>query len=66
VRLIFEPDSCRLVIQDDGVGFDLDSDEGYGGYGLANMRDQLKGINGTLSIDSQPGQGTTLDIEVIL
>ena len=58
-------DRCRLTIQDNGVGFEPESIEDYGGYGLANMRDRLEKINGSLAIDSQPGQGTTLDIEVI-
>ena len=66
VGLYYKPDGCRLIIQDDGVGFDPESEEVFGGYGLANMREQLEGINGTLSTDSHPGQGTTLEIEVIL
>ena len=64
VRLSFTPDVCRLTIRDDGIGFGPESIERYGGYGLANMRDQLEQINGTLSIDSLPGKGTTLDVEV--
>jgi PAS domain S-box-containing protein len=66
VRLSFKPDSCRLTIQDDGVGFDSESIGRYGGYGLENMRDRLEQINGALTIDSQPGIGTTLEIEVSL
>jgi PAS domain S-box-containing protein len=66
VRISYKPDGCRLTIQDDGVGFDAESIHRYGGYGLENMRDQLEKINGWLSIDSQPGKGTTLEIEVIL
>jgi PAS domain S-box-containing protein len=65
IRLIFEADRCRLTIQDNGVGFEPESIEDYGGYGLANMRDRLEKINGALTIDSRPGKGTTLDIEVI-
>jgi signal transduction histidine kinase len=64
VRLSLESDGCRLTIQDNGVGFDPESIGRYGGYGLANIRDRLEKINGALTIDSQPGAGTTLDIEV--
>jgi len=66
MRLSFEPDRCRLTIRDDGVGFDPQSTETYGGYGLADIRDRLEKINGALTIDSQPGEGTTLEFEVIL
>jgi PAS domain S-box-containing protein len=66
MRLSFEPDRCRLTIRDDGVGFDPQSTENYGGYGLADIRDRLEKINGALTIDSQPGEGTTLEFEVIL
>ena len=65
IRLILEADRYRLMIRDNGVGFEPESIEDYGGYGLASMRDRLGKINGTLIIDSQPGKGTTLDIEVI-
>jgi signal transduction histidine kinase len=64
VSLIFEPDVCRLTITDNGVGFDHESVEHYGGYGLENMRNRLEKINGALIFDSEPGKGTTLDIEV--
>jgi signal transduction histidine kinase len=64
VRLSFEPDGCRLTIQDDGVGFEPENLRRYGGYGLENMRERLELIKGALTIDSQPGAGTTLDIEV--
>jgi signal transduction histidine kinase len=64
VRLSIEQDCCRLTIRDDGVGFDPEGIGPYGGYGLTNMRDRLEKINGTLTIDSRPGKGTILKIEV--
>ena len=64
VRLSSKQDCCRLIIRDDGVGFDPEGIGPYGGYGLANMRDRLEKINGTLTIDSHPGKGTILNIEV--
>jgi PAS domain S-box-containing protein len=64
VLLDDEDGLCRLTIRDDGVGFRLDTAERYGGYGLANMRERLAKINGRLKIITEPGQGTTLEIEV--
>ena len=51
-------DALEIVIRDDGRGFD-----GHGrstGYGLLGMRERLALVHGTLSIESTPGEGTTL------
>jgi signal transduction histidine kinase len=66
VLVSFEHDRCRLTIQDDGVGFDLERTGRYGGYGLANIKDRLEQIGGELTIISEPGKGTTLNIEVAI
>jgi PAS domain S-box-containing protein len=65
VLVSFEHDRCRLTIQDDGVGFDLERTTRFDGYGLANIRDRLPQIGGELTIITEPGKGTTLEIEVI-
>jgi hypothetical protein len=65
VQLSFEQDRCQLTIQDDGVGFDLERTTRFDGYGLANIRDRLPQIGGELTIITEPGKGTTLEIEVI-
>jgi PAS domain S-box-containing protein len=62
----FEPDRCRLTIKDDGVGFDLKPTYHYRGYGLANIKERLEQIGGELTIITEPGKGTTLDIEVVV
>jgi len=54
------------MIQDDGVSFDLERNDRFGGYGLENIRDRLEKIGGELTIISEPGKGTTLDIEVAI
>jgi signal transduction histidine kinase len=54
-------------VQDDGIGFDLPrlfSRPGSRGLGLVGMRERLGGVGGTLSIRSQVGQGTTLEIMI--
>jgi PAS domain S-box-containing protein len=66
VGLSFEHDRCRLMIQDDGVGFALASSDRFGGYGLVNIKDRLEKIGGELSIITEPGKGTILDIEVAI
>jgi signal transduction histidine kinase len=44
------------VVEDDGLGFDVASQEP--GAGLTNMRDRVAACGGRLEIDSQPGRGT--------
>ncbi len=54
-------------IEDDGVGFDVravQSDVKRSGLGLIGMQERLNGIGGTLSIDSAPGRGTRLLIQL--
>ncbi|MCD4683429.1 MAG: sensor histidine kinase, partial [Bacteroidales bacterium] len=56
-----------LVIEDDGVGFDLkayDSGNKKIGIGLISIRERIASFNGTFSIDSQAEKGTELIIEI--
>ena len=62
--LSYEPALCRLKIEDDGVGFDLEQIGPYGGFGLKSMRSRLKEIKGRMDIVAEPGSGTILNIEV--
>jgi signal transduction histidine kinase len=51
------------VIEDDGRGFSSgDSDED--GLGLLGMRERISLVGGRLEVESSPGSGTTLSIEV--
>lgn len=50
----------ELLIQDDGVGFDVQAARQAIGHGLSNMRSRAKELNGFFHIDSAPGAGTTL------
>ncbi len=59
-----------LTIQDDGVGFDVqkkkDSGSGSSGLGLKSMSNRAKMIGGDLNIQSEPGTGTTVTVNVPL
>jgi signal transduction histidine kinase len=60
-------DSVRLRINDDGVGFDpIGAGRllGEGHFGLAGMRERVEMVGGHLTIDSTPGHGTTVDVEM--
>ncbi len=67
IQLIFKNDSVKLLISDDGVGFDINniSKEKYSsGFGLLNMQERIQSYNGQLKIDSSPGSGTITIIEI--
>ncbi|CAN5268004.1 sensor histidine kinase [soil metagenome] len=51
-----------LMIEDDGKGFDVSAHKD--GYGLHNLDTRTKLMHGTLTIDSQPGKGTSVLIEI--
>ncbi len=63
-------DTFVLTIQDDGVGFDVkqkkESTSGSSGLGLKSMRNRAQLIGADLSIQSEPGKGTTVVVKVPL
>jgi two-component system NarL family sensor kinase len=62
-----EPDMTRLVVADDGKGFSAEdrarrADEGH--VGLTLLESLVRQSNGTLAVRSEPGAGTTVELEV--
>ena len=69
ITLSYINNLVALDIQDDGVGFDPDrshtaTSDHSGGFGLNGMRERVEGLGGTLLVDSLPGEGTTLLVEL--
>jgi signal transduction histidine kinase len=67
VSLEAENGSVQLRINDDGVGFDPAVaakllSEGH--FGLAGMRERVEMVGGHLSVDSAPGKGTSVAVEM--
>ncbi len=52
----------NLIVEDDGVGFDVDKTYNQGGLGLRSVKSRIDFMNGTLDIASKPGEGTTVSI----
>jgi PAS domain S-box-containing protein len=50
----------HLAVVDSGAGFDKEAAKEGRGLGLTSMQERLKLLNGTLSIETQPGLGTTI------
>lgn len=54
-----------LRITDDGSGFDPRAVRRAGRHlGLVSMRDRASGAGGTLTVESEPGKGTVIEMEV--
>jgi signal transduction histidine kinase len=63
VTLSYMEDILVLDVQDDGKGFVPSSERGTG-YGLAGMRERAERLQGTFSLESVPGEGTTISISL--
>lgn len=71
VRLRVEEDSLHLLVQDDGVGMNMPDDLAEGTkleatFGLASMRRRAEALGGSFRVESSPGAGTMISLEVPL
>jgi NarL family two-component system sensor histidine kinase YdfH len=65
VRLTGAEEGLRVVIQDDGVGFNpAQAWERSDCFGLAGMRERAERLGGTIRVESGPDQGTTVTLEI--
>jgi signal transduction histidine kinase len=65
LRLRFDNDRVFLEVEDQGLGFDLEALKAAEDHiGLAGMQERVDVIGGKLTIDSHPGQGTRVLVEV--
>jgi PAS domain S-box-containing protein len=52
------------IVEDDGIGFDLVAAMQSGRLGLLGVQERAEMLGGTLVVESTPGAGTTLVVEV--
>lgn len=64
VTLRLNQDKLTLVVVDEGKGFDTAKKSE--GIGLRNMRSRAESLMGIFSIDSEPGKGSTLFVQLPL
>lgn len=57
-----QPGGIRLIVRDNGDGFD--PDVGQPGLGLASMRERARLLNGTLTVASRLGRGTVVQVDL--
>jgi len=51
-------DSLEISVSDNGCGFSDDGIVQGGGFGIRGMRERLQALGGSLTVSSEPGQGT--------
>lgn len=68
IELGFERRRLRVVIADDGCGFDpaVATDPSSGHYGVVGMRERVEYLGGAFAVDSSPGHGTRVEIVIPL
>jgi signal transduction histidine kinase len=73
VAVEIDPRRVRLVIRDDGRGFDARgaaaagaaaAPETAGHFGLVGMRERARGLGGQVTIESDHGRGTTVRVDI--
>lgn len=64
IELAYEETQCLLRVKDDGQGFDVSQVSVEHGFGLLGMSERVERMNGELSIQSHPGQGTEIIVIV--
>ena len=56
-----------LEVTDNGLGFEYDKDKRpSGSFGLSDIQERVKSMQGSFDIKTSPGEGTTIDIKVPL
>lgn len=66
VRLHEESDEVHLIVSDSGRGFDVEAVKQGKGLGLTSMRERVRLVNGTITIESKPAGGTTVHVRIPL
>ena len=56
--------ALNIVVTDNGKGFDTDKPSS--GMGMRSIRERAASMGGTVSVDSRPGKGTTVIVELPL
>jgi signal transduction histidine kinase len=64
VLLEHRGDRVLAMVEDDGVGFEPDRVQRGEHFGLLGLRERAEALDGSLTVESAPGAGTTLVVEV--
>lgn len=62
IRGGLDGDSYRLVVQDNGQGFEFGGKGCRSGFGLLGIDERVRELQGGMEMDTEPGKGATLTI----
>jgi signal transduction histidine kinase len=65
LSLSFESLNLKIVIEDDGKGFNISKIKGWGN-GLTNMHKRIEELGGRFEITSAEGKGTKIELSTSL
>jgi signal transduction histidine kinase len=60
LSLLWEEPDLVITLEDDGIGFDPNAISGFGHFGLQIMKQRNKEINGSMEVESVPGEGSKI------
>ena len=66
VQLREDSEALHLIVTDSGKGFDVEGASRGRGLGLTSMRERVRLMKGTFTIDSKPNGGTAIEVRVPL
>jgi signal transduction histidine kinase len=66
VRLWHEGDVIRMMVEDDGLGFDPERVDADAHFGLQLMRERVAAFGGDIAIESRPGEGTRIFVVITI
>lgn len=66
IELRYQPVSVCLNVSDDGQGFAVSQPSPAGHFGLLDMRERAQSMGSHLRVESEPGGGTRIAVEVPL
>lgn len=64
IQLFREKNELSLIVEDNGVGFDISKLTEKSGMGLKNIESRVEYLNGTVHFDSTVSRGTTVIVEI--
>ncbi|WP_028695747.1 PAS domain-containing sensor histidine kinase [Pseudomonas cremoricolorata] len=65
IELLHTPGQLRMTVIDDGIGFRPEQARPTS-FGLVGMRERVLMLGGSMSLDSEPGEGTSLSVAIAL
>jgi signal transduction histidine kinase len=66
VQVIAKENMLNITVEDDGKGFDVNSLAAAAGIGYKNIKSRVEFLKGRLDIQSKPGDGASVYVEIPL